>query len=68
MKLSAAITALQHLIDREGDIDITAEGFFGEVCPVKFHLKNRAAKRNGYFAPIVDGDAKGARVVVATHS
>jgi hypothetical protein len=68
MKLSAAITALQQLLSREGDIDLTAEGFFGEVCSAKFHLKNRAGKRNAYFSPTLDGAKKGARVVMVSHS
>jgi len=68
MKLSAAISKLQQILGCEGDIELTAEGFFGEVCSAKFHLKNRATDRNGYFAPAIDGTGKGVRVVLVSHT
>lgn len=68
-KLSEVIRELQALQEREGDIPLTVEGFFGEVMPAKFHLRHRSTVRNAYFCPLLDGDTgtKGDRVVEVSH-
>lgn len=69
MKLSSAISELQKTLELEGDLDLTAEGFFGEVMPAKFHLRHRCTKRKAYFCPAIDGDnhARGSRVLQVSH-
>lgn len=69
MKLSAAIRELDNLLQREGDLELTAEGFFGEVLPAKLHVRHRSTTRKAYYCPLIDGDtqSRGSRVVQISH-
>ncbi len=68
MKLSTCIRELQKLVEAEGDIAVSCEGFFGEIMPAKLHLRNRSTKRNAYHSPTIDGDGKGERLLEISHS
>lgn len=69
MKVSAAIEALQKVLQNEGDLDFTAEGFFGEVLPAKIHIRNKCNTRNSYYCPSIDTapNSKGTKVVQISH-
>jgi hypothetical protein len=69
MKLSTAIRELEKILNREGDLDFTSEGFFGEVLPAKLHLRHRCTKRKAYYCPALDREPgqRGEKVVQVSH-
>lgn len=69
MKISAAIKELEKVLHREGDIDFTAEGFFGEVLPAKLHVRHRCLKQKAYHCPALGHTAteRGPKVLQVSH-
>jgi hypothetical protein len=69
MKISSMLAELTKIKAREGDIDVTTEGFFGEVLSPKMHIRNRCTKRKAYYCPTIDGSnaVRGPRVLQISH-
>ena len=67
-RLSDVIRDLTNLLGREGDIECSVEGYFGEVMPPKYAISNRATARNGFWHADLDKpEDKGELIIKINH-